>query len=94
MLEKGRPPAALSVDVVIVGAGLAGLSAADALIEAGQSVRVLEADERVGGRTLNYDLGNGKVVETGGQWGRSDPKPPDQVGTPFGGRHLPDVHHR
>jgi monoamine oxidase len=68
MLEKGRPPAALSVDVVIVGAGLAGLSAADALIEAGQSVRVLEADERVGGRTLNYDLGNGKVVETGGQW--------------------------
>jgi len=31
-------------------------------------VIVLEADERVGGRTLNYDLGHGKVVEVGGQW--------------------------
>lgn len=58
----------VSVDVTIVGAGLAGLSAAGALTEAGLSVLVLEADERVGGRTLNYDLGNGKVVEVGGQW--------------------------
>jgi monoamine oxidase len=57
-----------AVDVAIVGAGLAGLSAADALTAAGRSVLVLEADERVGGRTLNYDLGDGKVVEVGGQW--------------------------
>lgn len=57
-----------SVDVAIVGAGLAGLAAADALTEAGQSVIVLEADGRVGGRTLNHDLGAGKVVEAGGQW--------------------------
>jgi monoamine oxidase len=57
-----------SVDVAIVGAGLAGLSAADALTEAGLSVVVLEADHRVGGRTLNFDLGDGKVVEVGGQW--------------------------
>jgi len=58
----------VAVDVAIVGAGLAGLSAADSLMEAGRSVLVLEADDRVGGRTLNYDLGAGKVVEVGGQW--------------------------
>ncbi len=58
----------LAADVAVIGAGLAGLSAADALKRAGRSVVVLEADERVGGRTLNYDLGDGKVVEVGGQW--------------------------
>lgn len=58
----------VTVDVAIVGAGLAGLAAANTLREAGRSVIVLEADERVGGRTLNYDLGDGKVVEVGGQW--------------------------
>lgn len=58
----------IDVDVAIIGAGLAGLQAADALAEAGHSVLVLEADDRVGGRTLNYDLGQGKVVEVGGQW--------------------------
>jgi monoamine oxidase len=55
--------------VVIVGAGLSGLVAARRLVEGGSSdVVVLEARERVGGRTLNHDLGNGQVVETGGQW--------------------------
>jgi monoamine oxidase len=57
-----------SVDVAVVGAGLAGLSAAEALAGSGCSVRVLEADDHVGGRTLNHDLGDGKVVELGGQW--------------------------
>ena len=55
-------------DVVIVGAGLAGLSAARSLTEAGVDVVVVEARDRVGGRTLNHDLGGGKVVEVGGQW--------------------------
>jgi len=57
-----------TVDVAIVGAGLAGLTAARDLMEAGRSVMVLEARDRVGGRTLNEDLGDGKVVEVGGQW--------------------------
>jgi len=55
-------------DVVIVGAGLAGLTAARALEAAGTSTVVVEARDRVGGRTLNEDLGNGKIVEIGGQW--------------------------
>ena len=57
-----------TVDTVIVGAGLAGLTAASALREAGRDVLVVEARDRVGGRTLNHDLGGGAVVEVGGQW--------------------------
>ena len=59
---------AQEVDVVVVGAGLAGLVAARAIVAAGREVVVLEARDRVGGRTLNQDIGNGQVVEAGGQW--------------------------
>jgi monoamine oxidase len=54
--------------VAIVGAGLAGLVAARRLAEAGLSPTVLEARPRVGGRLLNEEIGDGKVVELGGQW--------------------------
>jgi len=58
------------VDVVVVGAGLAGLAAARALVAAGREVVVLEGRDRVGGRTLNERVGEGDtdVVELGGQW--------------------------
>lgn len=57
------------LDVVIIGAGLAGLTAARDLKRAGcDSFVVLEARDRVGGRTYNHDLGNGVVSEAGGQW--------------------------
>jgi len=63
-----RAAAPQRADVVVVGAGLAGLTAARRLVAAGHSVVVLEARERVGGRTLNHPLGDGRVVETGGQF--------------------------
>ena len=55
-------------DVVVVGAGLAGLVAARELSAGGASVVVVEARDRVGGRVHNHDIGDGKVVEVGGQW--------------------------
>jgi monoamine oxidase len=51
-----------------VGAGLAGLAAARELRAAGRDVIVVEARDRVGGRTLNESIGDGKVVEIGAQW--------------------------
>jgi monoamine oxidase len=58
----------LEADVAIVGAGLAGLVAAGRLAAAGLGPLVLEARDRVGGRILNEEIGEGKVVEVGGQW--------------------------
>ncbi|WP_150697509.1 flavin monoamine oxidase family protein [Pandoraea terrae] len=57
------------LDVAIIGAGLAGLTAARDLKRAGcESFVVLEARNRVGGRTYNHDLGRGVISEGGGQW--------------------------
>src|SRR5262252_9340543 len=55
-------------DVIVVGAGLAGLAAARHLQGAGYSVLVIEARDRVGGRVLNHSLGGGQVVDVGGQF--------------------------
>jgi len=58
-----------SVDVAVIGAGLAGLVAARDVAAAGLGVTVLEARDRVGGRLLNAALpeADGEIVEAGGQ---------------------------
>jgi monoamine oxidase len=58
----------VKADVAIVGAGLAGLTAARNLVKSGHSVVVLEARDRVGGRTFNHILGDGQAVEAGGEF--------------------------
>jgi monoamine oxidase len=68
---SSAPPAITSTlhcDAVIVGAGMSGLTAARLLSDAGKSVVILEARDRVGGRTLSMALSNGFVVDMGGQW--------------------------
>ena len=56
-----------SFDVVVVGAGLSGLQAATTLSEKGLHVLVLEARERVGGRTHSIRIGESSF-DIGGQW--------------------------
>lgn len=53
---------------IVIGAGLAGLSAALELADAGVDVLVLEARDRVGGRVWSERLSNGAVIERGGEY--------------------------
>lgn len=58
----------LRADVVVVGAGLAGLSAARILVANGVDVVVLEARNRVGGRVYTRPAGDGTLLDLGAQW--------------------------
>lgn len=62
-LSDGR-----QTDVVVVGAGLAGLTAARALVAHGVDVRVLEARNRVGGRAYTTRWDDGTAIDLGAQW--------------------------
>jgi monoamine oxidase len=53
-------------DVVVIGAGLAGLTAAREVVKAGKSAIVLEARDRPGGRVHSHRLPNGELSEEGG----------------------------
>lgn len=96
----GGNTVSLSADVVVVGAGLSGLTAARALADAGRDVVVLEARERVGGRVLSASLGGGVVVDLGAQFVGADHVRVQRLAMelgvetfpqPVAGRHLLDV---
>jgi monoamine oxidase len=63
----------MSDDVLILGAGLAGLTAAKRLADAGVRVRILEARERTGGRVHTlFDSASGKPIESGAEFVHGD----------------------
>jgi monoamine oxidase len=55
-------------DVIVVGAGYAGLTAARKLIKKGLKIKVLEARDRVGGRIFTKYLDENLYIDLGGQW--------------------------
>ena len=67
-----------NADVVVVGAGFAGISAARHLMAHGIDVVVVEARDRVGGRTLNHPIDSTHIVEVGGQWLGPEKSLPDR----------------
>ncbi|MFI5273143.1 MAG: flavin monoamine oxidase family protein [Ktedonobacterales bacterium] len=71
--ERDAPLATAAVgerhaQVAVVGAGLAGLTAARTLTAAGIATLVIEARERVGGRTYTRPASDGTPLDLGGQW--------------------------
>ena len=54
-------------DTVVIGAGIAGLTAARLLVAAGRTVVILEARDRVGGR-VQTDRTDGEVTDLGASW--------------------------
>jgi monoamine oxidase len=70
--------------VVVVGAGFAGLAAADALRARGAEVTVLEARDRVGGRVWSVPFGDGAVVERGAEFILPDYEVMQALATRFG----------
>lgn len=56
------------VDTCVVGAGFAGLTAALRLVQAGQRVALLEARDRIGGRTYTVDGPHDTWIDRGGAW--------------------------
>ena len=79
------------VDVAIVGGGFAGLTAARKLAAAGKEVCVLEARDRVGGRTLNHRVQKGVIAEIGGQYVGPTQDRVLALAKSVGVGHLPDL---
>jgi monoamine oxidase len=56
------------LDVIIIGAGFSGLAAARILRQANKKFILLEARERLGGRTHTHYFEDGRYADLGGQW--------------------------
>jgi monoamine oxidase len=66
--RRAESPLPSEIDVLILGAGMAGLTAARSLAERGVRVCVLEARQRVGGRILSQKVEGGGTVELGAEF--------------------------
>ena len=62
------PSGDASTDVVVIGGGFAGIAAARGVLAAGKSVVLVEARDRLGGRTRSETLRDGVTIDVGGQW--------------------------
>ena len=63
-----RPARAASGQTIVIGAGIAGLAAAQALVAGGQRVVVLESRDRIGGRLWTSNRWSGLPVDLGASW--------------------------
>jgi monoamine oxidase len=85
---------ASEVDVVVVGAGAAGIAAGRCLVEAGASTLLLEARGRIGGRAWTQPTAAGPAVDLGCEWLHSaDRNPWSGIARSLGftiDEHLPD----
>ncbi|HEY4105557.1 MAG TPA: NAD(P)/FAD-dependent oxidoreductase [Polyangiaceae bacterium] len=61
--------------VIVIGAGMAGLNAAEQLARAGKRVTVLEAGTRVGGRVFTLSRGDALPIELGAEFVHGKPEP-------------------
>ena len=61
----GTPQVAEPRSAIVVGGGIAGLAAASALSRRGVAVRLLESDDRLGGRVAAWPLGDGRTMSRG-----------------------------
>ncbi len=67
-LGQGTRPSPAEVDVVVIGAGAAGIAAARKLTAAGRTVIVLEAKDRAGGRCIADTVNFGVPMDLGAHW--------------------------
>ena len=82
-------------DVIIIGAGAAGIAACRSLLAAGRTAIVLEARNRAGGRAWTVDAPDGSVIDLGAAWMHSAEQNPmvplaESVGTGIGRRNADD----
>ncbi|MYV61833.1 FAD-dependent oxidoreductase, partial [Streptomyces sp. SID4931] len=78
--------------VVVVGAGLSGLTAARELHRRGVDVIVLEAADRIGGRAMAETTALGSRIDLGGQWIGARSPPDHGPGHRAGCHPVPDAH--